>query len=178
GQGRNRAGAVLVQEQRVFAARAVQEADARPGGCVATGGHGGILGAAGQDGAPLLHYLPTARHTWRSEVNVTRLPSEVMGVRQEGSRIEPVSVAIKGPDGKLLDAAIPKVAITKDANYWHDDGTTDLEAEVDLVALIRHMLKSASLAGFVVEGLTPYGRNVSNARHRLMLRAVHSGLPV
>ena len=177
-QGRNRAGAVLIQEQRVFAARAVQKADARPGGYVATGGHGGILGAAGHDGAPLLHYLPTARHTWKSEVNVTRLPSEVTGVRQEGSRIETVPVAIKGPDGKLLDRAIPKVAITKDANYWDDDSTVDLEAEVDLVALIGHMLKSAPLAGFVVEGLTPYGRNVSNARHRLMLRAVHSGLPV
>jgi L-asparaginase len=177
-QGRNLAGAVLIQEQRVFAARAVQKADARPGGYVATGGHGGILGAAGHDGAPLLHYLPTARHTWRSEINVTRLPSEVTGVRQEGSRIATVPVAIKGPDGKLLDAAIPKVVITKDANYWDNDSTTDLEAEVDLVALIGHMLKSAPLAGFVVEGLTPYGRNVSNARHRLMLRAVHSGLPV
>jgi L-asparaginase len=177
-QGRNLAGAVLIQEQCVFAARAVQKADARPGGYVATGGHGGILGAAGHDGPPLLHYLPTARHTWRSEVNVNRLASEVTGVRQEGSRIEAVSVAIKGPDGKLLDAAIPKVAITKDANYWDDDSTIDLEREVDLIALIGHMLKSAPLAGFVVEGLTPYGRNVSNARHRLMLRAVHSGFPV
>jgi L-asparaginase len=177
-QGRNRAGAVLIQEQRVFAARAVQKADARPGGYVATGGHSGILGAAGHEGAPLLHYLPTARHTWRSELNVTRLPSEVTGVRQEGSRVATVPVAIKGADGKLLDAAIPKVAITKDANYWDDDSTVDIEAEVDLSALIEHMLKSAPLAGFVVEGLTPYGRNVSNARHRLMLRSVHSGLPV
>jgi L-asparaginase len=177
-QGRNRAGAVLIQEQRVFAARAVQKADARPGGYVATGGHGGVLGAAGHDGPPLLHYLPTARHTWRSEVNLTHLPSEVRGVRREGSRIETLSVAIKGPDGGLLGSAIPKVAITKDANYWADDSTTDLEAEVDLIALIGHMLKSAPLAGFVVEGLTPYGRNVSNARHRLMLRAAHSGIPV
>jgi len=40
------------------------------------------------------------------------------------------------------------------------------------------MLKTAPLSGFVVEGLTPYGRPVSPARHRLMLRAVHSGLPV
>jgi L-asparaginase len=177
-QGHNQAGAVLIQEQRVFAARAVQKADARPGGYAATGGHGGILGAAGHDGAPLLHYLPTARHTWRSEVNLTRLPAEVRGVRQEGSRIEIVPVAVKGPDGGLLGSAIPKVAITKDANYWDGDSTTDLEAEVDLIALIGHMLKSAPLAGFIVEGLTPYGRNVSNARHRLMLRAVHSGLPV
>jgi hypothetical protein len=176
-QGRNQAGAVLIQEQRVFAARAVQKADARPGGYVATGGHGGILGAAGHDGAPLLHYLPTARHTWRSEVNLTTLPSKVTGVRHEGSRLETVSVAIKGPDGKLLDTAIPKVTITKDASYW-DDGPPDPEAEVDLIAMIGYMLRGAPLAGFVVEGFTPYGRSASNARARLMLRAIHSGLPV
>jgi L-asparaginase len=176
-QGRNQAGAVLIQEQRVFAARAVQKADARPGGYVATGGHGGILGAAGHDGAPLLHYLPTARHTWRSQVNNSQLPSEVRGVRQEGSHIETVPVAIKEPDGRLLDTAIPKVAITKDASYW-DDGSPNPEAEVDLIAMIGYMLKSAPLAGFVVEGFTPYGRSASSARHQLMLRAVHSGVPV
>jgi hypothetical protein len=177
-QGRNQAGAVLIQEQRVFAARAVQKADARPGGYVATGGHGGILGAAGHDGPPLLHYLPTARHTWRSEVNINSLPSQVTGVRREGSRIENVAVAIKGMDGSILDTAIPKVAISKDASYWDEDAAPDPEAEVDLVALIGQMLKSAPLAGFVVEGFTPYGRPASAARHRLMLRAVYSGLPV
>jgi hypothetical protein len=176
--GRNRAGAVLIQEQRVFAARAVQKADARPGGYVATGGHGGVLGAAGHEGAPLLHYLPTARHTWRSDVNITRLPSEVSGVRQEGEHIETVPVAIKGPDGTLLDTAIPKVVITKDASYWDDYGSPNPEAEVDLIAMIGYMLKTAPLAGFVIEGFTPYGRSASNARTRLMLRAVHSGLPV
>src|SRR5215470_8193504 len=144
-QGRNMAGAVLIQEQRVFAARTVQKADARPGGYVASGGHGGILGAAGHDGPPLLHYLPTARHTWRSDVNVTALPSEVRGVRQEGSRIETIPIAIKGSDGGLLDAAIPKVVIAKDGNYWDNESTTDLEAEVDLVAMIGHMLKTAPL---------------------------------
>jgi hypothetical protein len=135
-------------------------------------GHGGVLGAAGHDGAPLLHYLPTARHTWRSDVNVTQLPSEVKGVRQEGFQIETVPVAIKGPDGTLLETAIPKVVITKDASYWDDYGAPDPEAEVDLIAMIAYMLKSAPLAGFVVEGFTPYGRPASNARHQLMLRAV------
>jgi hypothetical protein len=177
-EGRNKAGAVLIQEQRVFAPRAVQKADARPGGYVATGGHGGILGAAGHDGPPLLHYLPTARHTWRSEVNFTSLPSQVTGVRREGSRIETVPVGIKSADGALLDTAIPRVAISKDASYWDDDGSGNPEAEVDLVALIGHMLKSAPLAGFVVEEYTPYGRPTSTARHRLMLGAVYSGLPV
>ena len=176
-QGRDQAGAVLIQEQRVFAARAVQKSDARPGGYVATGGHGGILGASGHDGRPLLHYLPTARHTWRSKVNITRLPSEVTGVLREGSRIATVPVAIKGADGRLLDTAIPKVTISKDASYW-DNGPPDPEAEVDLIAMISHMLKTAPLAGFVLEGFTPYGRSASNARTRLMLRAVSSGLPV
>ena len=106
-----------------------------------------------------------------------QLPAEVRGVRQEGSRIETVPVAIKDPDGKLLDGAIPKVAITKDASYW-DDGPPDPEAEIDLLAMISHMLKTAPLAGFVVEGFTPYGRSASNARTRLMLRAAQSGIPV
>jgi hypothetical protein len=87
-------------------------------------------------------------------------------------------VAIKGPDGRLLDTAIPKVAITKDASYWDDDSPPNPEAEVDLIAMISQMLKTAPLAGFVVEGFTPYGRSASNARTRLMLRAVHSGIPV
>jgi L-asparaginase len=56
--------------------------------------------------------------------------------------------------------------------------TPDPEAKVDLVALIGQMLKSAPLAGFVVEGFTLYGLPASTARHRLMLRAVHGGLPV
>ena len=86
-------------------------------------------------------------------------------------------MTIKGTDGGLLDTAIPKVTITKNASYWDDDSTPDPEAEVDLIAMIGHMLKSAPL-GFVVEGFTPYGRSASDGRHRLMLRAVHSGLPV
>ena len=175
--GRDRAGAVVIQEQRVFAARAVMKVDARPGGYIAAGGHGGILGAAGHDGKPLLHYLPTARHTYRSELNIARLPAETAGVRQGAHRVETVSVPVKDGRGRLLDAAIPSVAIVKDASYWGDDANVDIEREVDLVAMIAHMLKAAPLAGFVVEGLTPYGLMTSRARHQLMLRAVCGGLP-
>lgn len=64
------------------------------------------------------------------------------------------TVAIKGPDRRLLDTAIPKVVITKDAIYWYD-GPPDPEAEVDLIAMIRQMLRTALLAGFVVEGFRP-----------------------
>lgn len=177
-QGRNRAGVVVIQEQRVFAAREVMKVDARPGGYVATGGHGGILGASGHDGSPLLHYLPTARHTYLSEVNVSRLPAEVQGARRDGDKLRLVPVRIKGDDGELLESAIPKVSIVKDGSYVADGYDEDPEREVDLIALTDYKLRRAPLAGFIVEGLSPYGLMTSMARNRLMLRAVHSGLPV
>ena len=46
------------------------------------------------------------------------------------------------------------------------------------VTVYVEQFTTAPLAGFVVEGFTPYGRPVSNARHQLMRRAVYSGLPV
>src|SRR5439155_5532653 len=101
GEGRNRLGVVLVQEQRIFAARDVQKGDARPGGYVVTGGHGGILGAVGHEGPPTLTYIPARRHTYQSEVNLSRLPREV-----------------KNDRGELLGEAIPKVSIIKEANYY------------------------------------------------------------
>jgi hypothetical protein len=168
----------MIQEQQVFAARAVTKIDARPGGYIAAGGHGGVLGAAGHDGAPLLHYVPTLLHTYLSEVNITRLPATVTGVRRVLSRLESVTVPIKGGDGMLLESAIPKVAITKDATYWSDDGNLDVAREVDLIAMIDFMVREAPLAGFVVEGLTPYGSMTSNARDLLLHRAALSGLPI
>jgi L-asparaginase len=176
--GRNRAGMVLIQEQQIFAARDVQKADARPGGYVTTGGHGGIIGAAGHEGAPTLLYLPHSRHTHLSEVNISRLPSQTSGVLRNGGSLSFLDVPIKSATGDLLDGAIPKVAIVKDGTYHADDFDIDLGRESDLLAIIDYNLAHAPLAGFVVEGLSPYGIMTSVARHRLMLRAVHCGMPV
>jgi len=38
-------------------------------------------------------------------MNIISLPSEMGGVRQEGSRIETVPMVIKGQDGKLPSSA-------------------------------------------------------------------------
>jgi L-asparaginase len=176
--GKNRAGMVLIQEQQIFAARDVQKGDARPGGYVTTGGHGGVIGAAGYDGPPRLTYLPQTRHSYLSEVNISRLPVKTVGVLADGGRSKAVEVPIKDSAGKLLDSAIPKVVIVKDGTYDSDDFDIDLEREIDLVARMEHNLQHAPLAGFVVEGLSPYGIMTSKARHRLMLRAVHLGMPV
>ncbi|MBI2315921.1 MAG: asparaginase [Betaproteobacteria bacterium] len=176
--GRNRAGMVLVQDQRVFAAREVQKGDARPGGYVATGGHGGLLGAAGHEGPPVLTYLPATRHTWKSEVNIARLPREVPGVRSEGGRMAQVSVPIKNGGGELFETAIPKVAIVKDGNYLADECFEEVGKQVDVLAQIEANLRTVPLAGFVYEGLSPYGIGTDSARNQAMLRAVHSGMPV
>ena len=168
--GRNLAGVVLIADQRIFAARDVQKADARPGGYVATGGHGGILGAVGHNGPPLLTYLPTRRHTYHSTVSLARLPREVPGMRG--------TVAIKNAAGELLGSAIPKVAILKEASYAADVFEEAPEREADLLAQIDRNLEEHPLAGFVVEGLAPYGTMTSTARIRLMRRAVHCGMPV
>ncbi len=172
--GRDRAGVVLVQDQQVFAARDVQKADARPGGYVTTGGHGGIVGAVGWEGPPVLTYLPTTRHTHRSAVNLTRLPAEVRGRLRTG---EP-RVPIKDARGDLLESAVPKVTIVKDGNYTQDDFDDDPAHEVDLLAQLDCNLAVHPLAGFVVEGLAPYGRLTSAVRTRVMRRVAFSGMPV
>jgi hypothetical protein len=177
-QGRNRVGFVLIQEQQIFAARDVQKGDARPGGYVSTGGHGGILGAVGHDGPAMLTYLPATRHTWQSEVNLTRLPRETSGVQRRDGRVIVVSVAIKNEAGDLLPEALPRVPIVKDGNYLADDMTDDTARELDLHVQIDDMLARAPLAGFVIEGLSPYGYMTARSRHLVMLRAVHMGLPV
>jgi hypothetical protein len=168
--GYNRAGAVVIQEQRIFAARDVQKADARPGGYVATGGHGGILGAVGHNGPPVLTYLPGHRHTYLSEVSLARLPERVRGTAG--------NVSIKDAAGELLEAAIPKVTIVKDGSYVADVYEETPEREVDLLAQIENNRAHHPLAGFVIEGLSPYGTLTSTARIRVMRKALYHGMPV
>ena len=157
--GRNRLGVVLVQEQRIFAARDVQKGDARPGGYVVTGGHGGILGAVGHEGPPTLTYLPVRKHTYQSEVNLSRLPRE-----------------LKNQRGELLPEAIPKVSIVKEANYYAEGD--DAEDDADLVALMERNARRYPLSGFVLEGHAPYGTTASASRTRLLKTAVQRGMPV
>jgi hypothetical protein len=169
--GRNHAGMVLIAEQRVYAARDVIKSDARPGGFILAGGHGGILASVGHGGKPRLLYIPASLHTWRSQVNLTRLPDSVTGLHG-------ATVAIKDGNGDLLEAAIPKVSIVKDGSYYEDEALSGPDQQVDILALLDYSLKQAPLAGFAVEGLSPYGKPASPSRTRALLRAVYSGLPV
>jgi hypothetical protein len=177
-QGRNRCGVVVIQEQQLFAAREVAKADARPGGYVAAGGHGGIIGNISHTGRIALTYLPVFKHTYRSDLRITALPSAVKAAKKGPGGIEMVEVAVKDNAGRLLPSAIPVVTISTDGSYSGMDYGFDTAPEIDLIASIEHKLSLGLLTGFVVQGLVPYGRTPSHTRAQLMLKATLSGIPV
>jgi L-asparaginase len=176
--GRNRAGVIVLQEQRIFAAREVMKVDARPGGYVATGGHGGILGGMGYHGAAVLHYVPALKHTYLSEVNLSRLPSSVPVVFTSDGAIQRSDSATRQDNGDLLESAIPSVAIVKDGGFYAEEYLDDPAVTADLVALLARKLDAKRLAGFVIEGTSPYGKMTSSVRQAVLRKAIHSGLPV
>ncbi len=175
--GRDCMGGVVIQDEQIFTAREVQKADARPGGYVATGGHGGIVGTMGQPGPPALTFKTVKRHTHTSSVNLSRLPQAVEGTQRVNGRITQVTVRVKDAQGALLGAAIPKVTIVKHARYLPEDASGDAEAEVDILARIAKNLREAPLAGFVAEGSAPFA-SMSNAVEAALKRATLSGMPV
>jgi len=155
----------------------VQKADARPGGYIATGGHGGIIGRMGHPGAPQFSFKPVKRHTYNSAVNLSRLTREVQGSRVRDSKVRTVVVAIKDDRGDLLPSAIPKVTIVKHARYLPEDTSGNAGQEVDIVARIEKNLRDAPLAGFIAEGSAPFGA-MSNSVDAALKRATFSGMPV
>ena len=177
-KGRNRCGVVVIQEQQLFAAREVAKVDARPGGYVATGGHGGIIGNISHSGRIALTYLSVFKHTYCSDLKITSLPKSVKAVKQGPNGIETLDVTVKDASGRLLGNAIPVVTISTDGSYSGMDFGDDPALEADLIASIEHKLSLGLLTGFVVQGLVPYGTTPSQARHKLMLKAAFSGIPV
>ena len=177
-KGANRCGVVVIQEQQFFAAREVAKVDARPGGYIATGGHGGVLGQVTHGGAPYLMYVPAYRHTADSLVNVSRLPKSVKATRLGKSGVEAFEVVIKDDGGRLLADAIPSVSIIKDGSYAAETFGDDAANEADLAFLIRHRLQTGRLSGFVIEGLVPYGAPTSELRASMLREASFSGAPI
>jgi hypothetical protein len=170
-------GAVAILDEQIFTARDVQKADARPGGYIATGGHGGIIGRMGHPGVPQFSFRTVKRHTHGSAVNRSQLPNQVQGSRIQGSRSGTVAVRIKDHNGNLLPAAIPKVTLVKHARYLPEDTSGDASNEVDIIARIEKNLREAPLAGFVAEGSAPFGA-MSNSVDAALKRATFNGMPV
>jgi L-asparaginase len=175
--GADAVGAVLVQDEQIFTARDGQKADARPGGFVTTGGHGGIIGTIGAPGAPMLTFWPAKAHTHRSEVNLTRIPPETAGVHRLDGGAAHRPVRVKDGDGALRADAMPKVSFVKYARYGMDDYNDDAATEIEIVARVERNLDRFPLSGFVLEGNAPFGRG-DEAQMGALRRAVAQGMPV
>lgn len=173
--GRDGVGAVLVQDEQVFAARDVQKADDRPGGYTTTGGLGGVVGNVGLPGEAMLTYRPTTRHTCDSEVRITRLPDTVPGVALRAERAAPIPVRVRAANGQLDPQAMPVVSLVKHSRYALTD---DEGQQVEIRARIRYNLAEAGgLAGFVLEGSAPFAKSDESVMAALR-EAVLQGMPV
>jgi hypothetical protein len=175
--GRDGLGAVMLQDQLILAARAVQKGDARPGGYVVTGGDGGVLGTVSRRSRINVSWRPVHRHTWRSAVRLSELPEVVDGVtRDPTGAIRLVHVPVRDGGG-LVDTSIPSVTITKYAHYGEAEPEVDASTEAGIMAQIERNLERYPLAGFVAEGTAPYGSMNESSEAALRIASL-SGMPV
>lgn len=156
--GRDRLGVVCIQDERVFTSREVQKSDDRPGGYVATGGHGGVVASMGNPGPPVLTFLPVRHHTATSDLRRTQLPHTPQGLAvDDNGRCVSSHVRTRDEHGDLVGDAMPSVHIIKHTRYQQSDANRDDRAELELFERARRDLDTTALIGFVAEGSTPYG---------------------
>ena len=189
-------GAVLVVDDQAFSAREVAKTDARPGNYAAVGGHGGIV--AGLHLKPTLTFIPTRKATWRSEVNISRLPPTVRGVAPDGGGS---TLDVRVLDEQRALQVLPRVGIVKTGHYTATAPREELLAPfsgsrgvhgapyevlpgetaqlaVGVLADLTAAQREAPLHGFVAEGANPYAYVDDHAVDAALLKAVFSGAPV
>jgi L-asparaginase len=175
--GKDFVGSLMIQDNVLHSAREIQKGDARPGGYVITGGFGGIVGTMGY--GPKLTYVSVRKSTHRSDVRLTQSPSSVPAVVRSESGLTTVPFATKDAGGDLLPTSIPSVTFVKSARWQtNDDTTRDPSSQVEVLARLESLLAGPpQLAGFVGEGLAPYGSQIASVDAALDLAALH-GFPV
>ncbi len=170
-------GAVQIVDEMVITAREVTKTDARPGNYEATGGHGGVVADMGGYGPPDLTYRPVKRHTHRSLVNRSRMPTEVGGVTGTLDSVATKTVAVKDSTGAMLASAMPQVSIAKFGRYSQESADADPTLDPEIISRIEFNLANADLAGFVGEGQNPYGI-MNPVTDNALLVAMYAGYPV
>lgn len=170
--GGNRTGAVLVQDQQVFAAREAVKVAARPGGFATAGGHGGVIGSTS---GPTLTFFPNRRHGRTSELRFGLLPATVPGVsRGPDGRSVATVVAVKDAAGDLRGEAVPQVELL-DLNDWMS-APAPATAPSAIDALVGRLQAEAPLAGIVAEAVQ--GGHFAAAEVAALERAALQGIPV
>lgn len=172
--GHNRIGAVLVQDQQVFAAREVVKTAARPGGFSTAGGHGGIIGSTM---GPTLTFLPNRRHGTNSEVRFSLLPASVTGLqRGPDGRIDLAPVAIKDPSGLLRGETIPQVEVIDLSDWMSSQSGPEAVVAKAIDSLVARSLAESPLSGVVAESVQ--GGHFSAPEVAALEQVALRGLPV
>ncbi len=175
-------GAVGIVDEQIFSARSFKKGDARPGGYRATGGHGGVLGAAGAE--VRVWHRPAYRTTGSSLVAIRALSDEVE-FREYGDSPGALRIPVKDADGSLRGDAIAPVHVVKYGHYMAEEDTADPDVEVDIMARIeRGLAQQASTEpgaprfhGFVLEAAAGTGSALPSQIAALAI-AAYSGMPV
>ncbi|MFF4794477.1 asparaginase domain-containing protein [Streptomyces sp. NPDC001276] len=178
--GRDRLGAVLIVDEMVLASREVAKIDARPGGYVAVGGHGGVVADLGAHWGPRLTYVPERRHTATSELRLPLLPSEVDAVEGDlATCVRRTRLATKDAGGRLVGPAMPRVSLVPFGHFAETELGPDEQAAPDagVIGQVERALARGGLAGLVVEGMVPYG-STDPAVDRALRIATCAGIPV
>jgi len=175
--GNDRLGAVLIEAEKIIASRQVQKSDARPGGYIATGDHGGILGSIGEPGPVVIYFAPLTLHTWKSQVNLGNLPVTISGVIRKDGKLQPTDVTVKNADGYLIGESLPRVSTVKISHFSQKSSSATSKPAGDILTMVDANLDSSPLAGFVAEGESPYG-NMTTEQTKALEVAVYSGMPV
>jgi hypothetical protein len=174
-EGRNRVGAVVVQDQRITAAReAIKEAP-RPGGFGVLGGHGGVIGTTN---GPKMTFLPLNRHGRTSEVRYSMIPRIVPGLRRGADgHIAQAPVAVKDDSGHLRGEAIPAVELL-DFNSWMTSNPPGAPDPVGprIESTIARCLGEAPLCGVV--GVAPVSGHFDRHDALMLDQAALSGFIV
>jgi L-asparaginase len=175
--GKDFVGSLMIQDNVMHSVREIQKGDARPGGYVTTGGYGGIVGTMGY--GPKLTYVSVRKSTHRSDVRLSQSPASVSAVVRSDSGLTTVPFSTKDAGGELLPSSIPSVTFIKSARWQtNDDTSKDPSTQVEVIARLEALLAGPpQLAGFVGEGLAPYGSQIAAIDAALDLAALH-GFPV
>lgn len=163
--GRNRAGAVLVSDQRLLAAREAAKSGGRPGGFAALGGHGGVLGTTT---GPQLTFLPTRRHGRNSSVRLSALPATVAGFHGP--------VMIKDAQGSIHPDAIPQAEIVALPGWFAGSPAPGNIIAAQIRDAASRIRAHAPLGGIIAEGVT--GGHFEQAEANALDLAALSGLPI
>ncbi len=175
-------GAVGIVDEQIFAARVFKKADARPGGYVATGGHGGVLGSTKP---PVrIWFKPVYKHTSNSDVALSKL-SETVTFREFGDSDATATIRVREADGTLRGDAIAPVHIVKYGHYMAEEDTADPDVEVDIIARIERGLSqersdepnAPKFHGFVLEAAAGSGSALPSQVAALAV-AAYNGMPV